>query len=130
MNTRYIMTSSAVFLGVSGIMLSFLPQEIMEYLGAAPSSTPGIFLVQLLGALYFAFAMVNWTARGTLMGGIYGRPIALGNLIHFIMGALALGKGYSTDSLLPVQCLTAVYFVFALLFIVLFFRHPIKSTQD
>jgi hypothetical protein len=29
-------------------------------------------------------------AKGATLGGIYGRPIVIGNLVHFTMGALVL----------------------------------------
>ena len=77
-------------------------------------------LVQLLGALWFAFAMVNWTARGSLIGGIYNRPVAIGNLTHFVIGAFALGKD---GTLMPVAI---VYALFAVAFAFLFFRSPVS----
>ena len=51
-----------------------------------------IIVLQLLGGLYFGFGMLNWTAKGNLTGGIYSRPVAMGNLTHFVMGGLALLK--------------------------------------
>src|SRR5689334_17713544 len=126
MNTKLLMTISALTMGVAGISLSFLPHELLNYL----SSTKGTFLdpliLQILGALYFAFAMVNWTAKANLIGGIYARPIAVGNLTHFAIGALALIKGYFLNHELVVLTLTVVYTAFAILFAIVFFRHPVK----
>ena len=36
--------------------------------------------------------MLNWMAKGTLIGGIYNKPIAIGNFTHFTIGGLALIK--------------------------------------
>jgi hypothetical protein len=36
--------------------------------------------------------MLNWMAKGTIIGGIYNRPIAIANLTHFLIGGLALAK--------------------------------------
>ena len=36
--------------------------------------------------------MLNWMARGNIIGGIYSRPVAVGNLIHFAIAALAMVK--------------------------------------
>jgi hypothetical protein len=85
------MTSSAVCLGVLGVGASFLPQELLAH-AASPADTFTIAIVQLAGAAWFGFALVNWAARGTLIGGIYGRPIALGNFAHFSIGAVVLLK--------------------------------------
>jgi hypothetical protein len=127
MNTRLIMTISAITLGLTGITLTFLPNEISSLLRNEAGRTDAVIL-QLLGAGYFAFAMVNWTAKGNLIGGIYARPVAIGNLTHFVVGALAATKAYLDayeTLLLPVAL---VYIVFALAFSVIFFTHPAKAT--
>ena len=86
------MTASALVMGALGLAATFLPQEIAAYLGA---STTLPLLIQILGALYLGFAMLNWMARTSLIGGIYSRPVASGNLVHFVVGALALAKAHS-----------------------------------
>jgi hypothetical protein len=57
-------------------------------------TTTGItsFLIQLMGVLYFSFALMNWTAKDSLIGGIYARPVSLANFGHFFAGALLLLK--------------------------------------
>src|SRR4051812_44354137 len=91
MNTKLLLLSSAVVMAVCGVSLQFAPQEILARFGA---DTSGIFplVLQLVGALYLGFAMMNYTAREANIGGIYSRPLAIGNLTHFIVGALALIK--------------------------------------
>ena len=74
-------------MGVTGIILSFIPQEVSHFLSLT-ESTPIVF--QILGALYFGFAMLNWTAKANLIGGIYSRPVAIGNFTHFLIGGLIL----------------------------------------
>ncbi len=37
MKTKLLMTSSALFCGIIGILLSFLPNEIAEYLSVEPT---------------------------------------------------------------------------------------------
>jgi hypothetical protein len=109
-------------LGVAGL---FLPQELLTAAGQEPI---GILrgLVQLLGALLFAFATVNWIARGSLLGGIYNRPVALGNLAHFMIGALVLIKlAIAGERGAAVLVLTAVYVAFALAFTAVLFRSPV-----
>ena len=121
------MTLSALIMGIAGVTLLFLPNEILTYLNSTTQTFLDPLIIQILGALYFAFAMVNWTAKANLIGGIYGRPIAIGNLTHFVIGALVLLKGYSKNQLMIILALTGVYVVFAVLFAIVFFTHPVKE---
>jgi len=116
MKPRILMAASAVFLGVLGLLATFLPQEILARAGTT-AARDAVLLVQALGGLYLGFAMLNWMARGILIGGIYARPVALGNFLHFAVVAVALIKalvvGEPTAALAVV---TALYTVFALWF--------------
>jgi len=125
MKTKLLMTSSAVFFGIIGILLSFLPNEIAEYLSVEPTIITILFL-QILGALYLGFGILNWTAKGTLIGGIYNRPIALGNLMHFVVGAITLVKVISNIQTHTeiIIFLTVFYAIFALLFIYVLKTNP------
>jgi len=120
------MTISALAMGITGIILSFLPHEVLNYFNATITVSDPLIL-QISGALYFAFAMVNWTAKANLIGGIYARPIAIGNLTHFIVGSLALIKNYFGQHDPTTLMLALVYMIFAVLFSIVFFRHPVKS---
>lgn len=80
-----------------GLATSFLPQEILAYLGTTADAANTLVL-QIVGALWFGFALLNWSARGNLIGGIYSRPIALGNFIHFAMVSITLIKLVSADT--------------------------------
>ena len=125
MKTKLLMTSSALFCAIIGILLSFLPNEIAEYLSVEPTIITILFL-QILGALYLGFGILNWMAKGTLIGGIYNRPIAIGNLMHFGVGAIALVKVISniqTHSEIIIF-LTVFYVIFALLFAYVFKTNP------
>ena len=127
MNTKALMVSAAAVMGVAGIALSFLPEEIAGYLhlGTAPLLP---LLLQVLGAVYLGFAILNWTAKANLIGGIYSRPVALGNFLHFAMAALALLKGLRTSQLSGAPWLVAgIYVVFAVLFGFVLFGHPIRK---
>ena len=128
MNTKIVMTSSALFLAIIGILISFLPDEIAAYLDVEPNLITILFL-KLLSALYMGFGILNWMARETLIGGIYNRPIAIGNFMHFGVGAFALVR-IATDvqSHLGIIILVmAVYVIFAILFAFIFRTNPIKT---
>ena len=122
------MTLSAVVLAALGVAASFLPQEILQ-LDAGAATRFTVVLVQICGALYLGFAALNWTAKGTLLGGVYGRPIVLANFAHFMIGGIALAKAALAGS--PgtmILALAAVYSVFAVWFAyVLFGPGPRKA---
>jgi hypothetical protein len=125
-NTKLIFTASAIFLGLLGIDLTFIPQEIASFLSLSADSS--LFL-QLTGALYFGFAMINWMVKGSTIGGIYNRPIAIGNFTHFLIGALALIKfSLNNSDSIPILIITAIYTLFAVLFSFIVFTHPLKSS--
>lgn len=126
MNTKLIMSLSAVVLGVIGILLTFMAKEVAGYLLDNDSRISQI-LMQVLGALFFAFAMLNWMAKGSYIGGIYNRPIAIANFTHFLVGGLALLKAVINDSslLMIVWVLAGIYLVFALLFARIVFGSPV-----
>ncbi|WP_205503983.1 hypothetical protein [Rufibacter psychrotolerans] len=124
MNTRIVMTASAFLLALLGLSLTFLPQEVAGALALGGGAATQLVL-SLLGALYLGFAMLNWMAKGSLMGGIYNRPIAIANFTHFFIGALALVK--AEGDLAPAAWgLMGVYAVLALAFGIILFRHPLK----
>ena len=91
MNTKILMTASGLALGLAGLAASFAPAELLRVLGS-PAQEPLPVLMQLLGGAYLAFAIANWTAKDSLIGGIYARPLSLGNCVLFVTGALALAK--------------------------------------
>jgi hypothetical protein len=127
MNTKLVMTTTAITMGLVGVTLSFAPHEVLHFLNLPHESVLSAVMFQLLGALYFGFAMINWTARSNLIGGIYGRPIAIGNLVHFVIGTLALMKGYFDGRDTIVLVLSLFYLVFGVMFVIVFYRHPVKS---
>jgi hypothetical protein len=72
--------------------------------------------------------MLNWMARANLIGGIYSRPVAMGNFLHFAMVAIALLKallgGLRAQPILIGA--VVVYSVFAVWFGLAVFTHPEK----
>jgi hypothetical protein len=129
-NTKLIMMLSAIFLAAIGISLTFFPNEIADLIGINSSKTLQLIL-QILGALFFAFAMLNWMAKGTIIGGIYNKPVSVANLTHFVIGALALVKAVLSDHTLPygVWILAGIYSVFAVLFAIIFSQPPVMDKK-
>jgi hypothetical protein len=129
MNTKLIMSSTAILLAAIGLSLTFAPDNVMVLLGVNDSTVVRLIL-QLVGAAYYAFAMLNWMAKGALIGGIYNRPIATANFTHFLVGGLALTKAVLSDHQLPmiVFFIAGLYVISAIVFGLLISRHPIAAT--
>jgi hypothetical protein len=124
------MIASALFMALIGLALTFAPGEISDALGSGDAYGWQLVIMQLCGALYCGFALMNWMAKGALLGGIYGRPIVIGNLAHFTMGALLLLKMSSAPSDEPVRwVLFAAYAVFAVVFGYVMMTHPGKASS-
>ena len=124
------MSSSAIFMGILGIAASFLPQEILIYFDSH-ANKPVVLIVQITGALYMGFAILNWMAKGNLIGGIYSRPVALGNFLHFTIVALALLKALiAGQNAIEIVMGTAVYLIFAMWFGFILFGSPVKKAAD
>lgn len=122
MNTKILMMSSSLALGLAGIFALFMPDLLLYGQGAADSGTVSL-LLQLMGALYFSFALMNWTAKDSLIGGIYARPVSLANFSHFFAGVLILLKyQLSNEVNLFVAAALVVYAVYAVCFYWLVFR--------
>ena len=122
------MSSSAILLGLAGLSFSFIPNELAAFAGLGIDHS-SILSLQVIGALLFGFGVLNWMAKGSLIGGIYAKPIVTANLSHFLIVSLALIKVLLSGAInsLPFYLLTAVYVLFAALFGWLFFHSPVGS---
>ncbi len=115
-NTKIVMTVSSLVLGLAGLFLLFSPHEVGAALGV-PLIHPLPVLVQLAGALYLALALMNWTAKDSVIGGIYARPISLANFTHFFVGTLVLARAQiAQEGQLATVGMLIGYMVFAILF--------------
>lgn len=124
MNTKLLMTVSAVVMGIAGVILIFLPQEIAKQFDLPNSTT---IILQTLGALYIGFSMINWNSKSNLIGGIYSRPITIGNFTHFFIGALGLIKFAAKTPTVITFIITIIYLAFAISFGYVLFKHPISK---
>ena len=127
MNTKYLMITSSIFMGLLGISASFLPAEILNYCGLNSSVLPTL-LIQVTGALYLGFALMNWMAKTLLIGGIYSKPLCIGNFLHFTVAGLALIKAAVNHSEVKIVLIAAIaYSAFAILFGFVLFTNPTKK---
>ncbi|HEX7071374.1 MAG TPA: hypothetical protein VF190_11235 [Rhodothermales bacterium] len=123
MNTNLLLSVTAAFLALAGLTCTFLPQELLALLGE-PSVAATTLVVQIAGALYLGFALLNWMVRRSPIGGIYGRPITVGNFLHFLMVALAAWKSVGSIDASWVITGAVIYTLFAFAFGYLMFMQP------
>jgi hypothetical protein len=129
MNTKLLMTLSALFMAAIGILLQFIPHETLRYFEASAIGITPLPL-QIVGALYLGSAITNWMAKTVLIGGIYARPLAVGNFAHFLIGALALIKyAFASTGSRLVWIFAVIYLIFAVLFGIVVFTHPLKTND-
>ena len=129
MNTRILMILSAAFMAILGAGVTFLPQELLVFAGGRPEGSL-VLLVQMLGALYLGFAILNWMGRGNLIGGIYSRPVAVANFFNFAIGAAGLLKALPSQNFATeVVAMAVVYSAFGVCFGIVLFTHPAKPEQ-
>ena len=122
------MSASAIVLGLTGIAMTFIPDVVSTTLGAGSDKT-SVLLIQVLGGLYFGFAMLNWMRKEALLGGIYNRPIVMANMSHFLVAGIAIVKAIMVDRDLHIAIWVFGFFyiVFAVLFSLILYRHPVET---
>ena len=126
--SKYLLIATTVFFGLLGIVLIFLPDELLVYYEIENHPMLAL-LCQLAGAIHFAIAMLNWMNKEKVIGGIYNRPLAVTNFTYlFIAGISAfkyvMGVGEITSL---VGVLTAIYLLLGLLYLRLLFTHPLPA---
>ena len=127
MNTKFLMIASSIFMGLLGLAATFLPDEILKYVGLNSTILPTL-LIQITGALYLGFAILNFMAKTVLIGGIYAKPLCLGNFLHFTVAGLALVKAAVSHYDMKIILIAAVlYSIFAILFAMVSFTTPTKK---
>jgi hypothetical protein len=125
MNTKTLMTISAIFLAVNGFGFTFFPNEISVLL-INDDNHIFILILQILGALYLGFSILNWMSKTNLIGGIYSKPLLIGNLLHFFTASMALIKlTFKVETNLQlIFSYTIIYSLFTLFFGYVFFTNP------
>lgn len=125
---RFILTLSAAILFVGGAVAAFAAEEVARAIDADASAAFPV-VVQVAAGGFLAFALVNWMSRKNRIGGIYARPLALGNLLLFSSSALAVGNAADTVKLpsegivvCAVAALLAVSFAW-----LIFFHDPVEA---
>lgn len=87
MSSKQLVALSVLVYGLFGFALLFMPQELLA-LNESAAAPHAALLAQFLGAALLGFAAMNWMARGSILGGIYGRAVMNGNFTFAFISAL------------------------------------------
>lgn len=117
-------TLSAAVLFAASLCLLFAPEETALVLFPEQHEDSHI-LASLLGACLFGFASMNWIARHSLLGGIYGRAVVVGNQAHFFIGTLLLTRYLYPATSPALWALFGLYLFGAVLFSYLLYRKAV-----
>jgi hypothetical protein len=119
------MSLAAALLAAAGLALLFAPSEVQRIAtGSITEPLPPV-LLQLWSAALLALAATNWTGRGMVLGGIYGRALVLGNSMHWTVGSLVmLRAALDRPASAGLWMAAVVYGLFAVAFARLLGRHP------
>jgi len=127
MRSIYLARASAAWLGTAGLALLFLSDQLL------PLTVPGyprngVWLGQLLAAGWLGLASMNWLQRGLVLGGIYGRPLLLGNLtVHFVSASSVLGTIIRDVERMPLLVIAIPSSLLALAYARLLLRGPFAA---
>lgn len=126
-----LMLTSASFNGILGIVFSFFPQEVLAQLGESIGPLTTLAL-QILGAFYMGLALMNYTGKKAVIGGIYNRPLQMGNTVYCSIAAITLIKYMAGQSFIitpAIMVVSLTYVLLAVSFLKLLFTSPVKESN-
>jgi len=124
--SKTILISSALLNGILGILITFLPQETGQFIGTTEMNSADLALMQVLGSALIGIAIINFMSRGLTVGGIYGKPIQLGNLVFHLATGLGLLKFvFTSESWIIFGIPALLYLLITAGFIKLNFSSPV-----
>lgn len=126
-----LMLSSASFNGILGIAFTFFPEEVLTQFGEAVSPITTLAL-QILGAFYVGLALMNYTGKKAVLGGIYNRPLQMGNTVYCSIAAITLLKYLAGQSFIiapAIMVVSLTYILLAVSFLKLLFSSPVKEAN-
>lgn len=116
-----IARTSAALLAAAALPLLFAPDAVLPRLAPGFPATAA-WLGQLIAAGWLSIALFNWNSRETVLGGVYGRPAVLLNLMLYVVSALALIK--VGDATIVVRALTVAFVAMAVVYGLVLLRGP------
>ena len=91
-----LLVASGIVYGAAGLLLIFLPVETISGIGAG-AAPAGAWVAQILGAALFALSQLNWMQRFATVGGIFGRPVLVPNLVFTTVAFFASMRSWRRE---------------------------------
>ncbi len=80
MKLNPLLVAASLAYAIPGAVLTFAPDIALQEIGVtAPPLT--LWMAELLGGALLALAMLNWIQRFSIIGGLFGRPLLMTNLL-------------------------------------------------
>lgn len=124
---RTILVASSLWLAVLGGGLLFFPSVCADLLSLPDGSARALPLV---GGGQLGFAMMNWTGRSAVYGGIYGRPIVVGNFANAVITSSALMRTQMDDGSTVGWLVVVALLLYTVAFVRLTFWPPFKPDHE
>jgi hypothetical protein len=105
-------------------VLLFAADELLPRL-VSGLQAEAAWIGQVLGAAWLGLAALNWLSRGSVLGGIYGRPIVMANAVMYFITTTAVLKAPFVGAPLA-ACVPGI---FAVLYGSLLFRGPFSADR-
>ena len=123
MPVNRLLVAASILYGVPGLALLFGGDEALARTGGyTPTSA---WLAGMLGAALLALALLNWFQRHSLMGGIYGRPLLMANLLVLANAAFSSLRFWRANGAVHFAVTGVAAGVMFAAFGRLLFRHPV-----
>lgn len=106
--SRLISRVNALVLLAGGMAMLFAPDVVLPRL-VAGFPPGGFWLGQVLGAAWLGLASLSWLSQGTVLGGIYGRPVVTANAVTHFIGAMTLLRAGLFPYAAPAVALAVAY---------------------
>jgi hypothetical protein len=111
---RFAVTLVAVLLIGLGMVALFAGEPLGRQLFSTAVPPP---LASVWGVALVGLGLTNWIAKGSILGGIYGKAVVVGNHAHFLGGSLVLLSSGDVVRSTPVYwVVTGIYLFGATLF--------------
>jgi hypothetical protein len=123
--SRILATTSALALAAAGLLLLFAADDVVPRFVSGVQADAA-WVGQLLGAAWLGIAALNWLSRGSVLGGIYGRPIVMANAATYFITTTVLLRAPLAGA--PLAAI--VPGIFAVLYGLLLFRGPFSADRS
>ncbi|MES3033785.1 MAG: hypothetical protein V4813_07290 [Gemmatimonadota bacterium] len=130
LNSTRVSDASAAFLAITGLLLLFASEEMLPMV--VPGFPPAVaWLGELVASGWLAMAILNWANRKALLGGVYGRPVVLTNLLFYFSTLMTLLRLASARAV-PVGAfyLLVPIAIFTLFYARLLYRGPLGNDLE